>query len=160
MPFIIAIVIIVLGGVTYLFLKDDTTIVNQPTPQPAEQLVPAPVATTTNKPTAPELAVVAKEGIYIDGTYKTKETYLTPQRTEYLIDVSLTIRDDVVTDATVIYSQGAEKDPNPQRFDGAYKTLVIGKKIDSISLSRVGGASLTTAAFNKALEEIKTDARS
>ena len=40
------------------------------------------------------------------------------------------------------------------------KTLVVGKKLETISLSRVGGASLTTNAFNEALAEVKTKAQS
>ena len=93
-----------------------------------------------------------------DGSYDTVVTYLTPLRTEYKLDVELTVKDGVVTGADVGYSQGAEKDPNAQRFEAAYKTEVIGKSLDSINLSRVGGASLTTGAFNNALAEIKADA--
>ncbi len=113
---------------------------------------PAPETPTTK----PE--VVADAPDYVDGTYTTAVTYTTPKNDEYLLDITLTIANDVVVDADVVYSQGAEKDPNAQRFEAAYEAQVIGKDMDAISLSRVGGASLTTGAFNNALAKIKYDA--
>jgi len=44
-------------------------------------------------------------------------------------------------------------------FISGYKPYVIGKNIDTISLDRVSGSSLTPAAFNEALGQIKTEAR-
>ncbi len=38
----------------------------------------------------------------------------------------------------------------------AYESQVIGKKLDAIKLSRVGGASLTTGGFNDALAKVKS----
>ena len=149
MPYIIAIIIIALGAVGFTFFKGTTKTVEAPTPAIAEEMTPQAI------PTKETIATTFK-----NGTYKNTVTYQTPNRTEYQLDVTLTVSNDVVTDAKVAYSQGAEKDPNAQRFEGAYKTEVIGKSLDSINLSRVGGASLTTGAFNKALTQIKTDAKS
>ena len=155
MPYIIAALIVVVLGVGFTLFKTNS---------PAES---APVVTesTTTAPVAMENEVhspgsAATQSAYKDGTYTSEVTYLTPIRKEYRLDVELTVKDGIVTASNVDYSQGAEIDPNPKNFEAAYKTEVIGKSLDSINLSRVGGASLTTAAFNKALLEIKADATS
>ncbi len=150
MPYIIAIIAIVVIGVGFTLFQSKS---NDSAPvtitQETIKLEEAPIAT--------ESTATAD---YKDGTYSTDVTYQTPKRDEYGVAVSLTLAKDIVTDAKVIYSNGAEKDPNAAKFEAAYKTEVIGKDIDTLNLSRVGGASLTTAAFNNALVNIKADAKS
>lgn len=161
MPYLIAIALIIIAGVAYLFLYDNTA-----SESPAVDVSTRGSTTdvTTGEkievPTSPNPTPTAPANSYKDGTYETTMTYLTPIRSEYLLDVSLTIKDDIISDANVAYSQGAEKDPNAAKFEAAYKAQVIGKDIDSLDLSRVGGASLTTGAFNNALVAIKADAKS
>lgn len=88
-------------------------------------------------------------------TFTENVSYLTPARTEHTMIVSLTIVDGVVTDSSIIYDEGEGfSNPNQERFDGAYKAEVIGKPLSEISLSRVGGASLTSQAFNDAVAKI------
>lgn len=175
MPYIIAIVVLVVAAVGFSFLQNkdvtpEVTLDQQTTDTPTstpdagiaseptspEGAAPQNAATSNEAPTQGTEAVATSD--YKDGTYRSQVTYFTPNRDEYLLDVSLTLKDDVVTAANVTYSQGAEKDPNAQRFEKAYRTEVIGKEIESLNLSRVGGASLTTGAFNEALAEIKADA--
>ena len=36
--------------------------------------------------------------------------------------------------------------------------LVLGKDLDEVSVSRVAGSSLTSEAFNQAIDKIKTEA--
>ena len=138
MPYITAIIIAVVLGVGYTYYEAHVTSATTPIAQVA--------AADTN---------AARK----DGTYTSEVTYRTPTFSKYQLDVSLSIKNNIVTEATVAYSQGAEKDPNAQRFEGAYRAEVIGKDINSLNLSRVGGASLTTGAFNEALTKIKTDAK-
>jgi hypothetical protein len=89
-------------------------------------------------------------------TFTGSGTYLTPARSSHKLDVTLTIEAGVVTAAEVVYDDGdGFSNPNQERFDGAYEAQVIGKSLSEISLSRVGGASLTTAAFNEAVAEIR-----
>jgi len=167
MPYIIAFVVIVVVGVSFTLFQNskpaeettDTAIrVEEKLPEennaPTDSIATEPAPET---PTAkPEVTADAPD--YNDGSYTTSVTYTTPKNDEYSLDITLTIANDVVVDTNVVYSQGAEKDPNAQRFDKAYEALVIGKDMDAISLSRVGGASLTTGAFNNALAKIKYDA--
>lgn len=147
MPYIIAVLAIVVIAIGFTFLQPNKKPVTEETTR----------TTATNTPTT---EVVTQTNDYQNGAHVATITYLTPIKNEYRLDVSLILENDIVTDAQIIYSQGAEKDPNAQRFETAYRTEVIGKDIDTINLSRVGGASLTTGAFNNALADIKTDAKS
>jgi hypothetical protein len=160
MPYIIAIIVIIALGVGFTLFQSRGEAERSMDQVPA--VITAPPASTSESPTAPETPVTqtTTTSDYKDGTYKSDVTYQTPKRDEYGVGVSLTLSKDIVTGVTVTYSQGAEKDPNAQRFEAAYKTEVIGKDIDTLNLARVGGASLTTGAFNNALAEIKSDAKS
>ena len=142
MPYIITILVAVVLGVGFtLFQSNKTASVSEPTP----------ITQTT-----PTNVVVN----FKDGTYNADATYRTPVMSKYKINVALQVTGGVVTNSTVTYADGAEKDPNAKHFEEAYKTEVVGKKLNDINLSRVGGASLTTGAFNQALTVIKTQAQS
>jgi uncharacterized protein with FMN-binding domain len=138
MPYIIAVIIIAIAGAGFAFFKSNNS-----------------VAPTTNTP-----AVTQNAQQYKNGTYKAGVAYMNPNHAEYKLDVTLTLANNVVTDATAVGSQGAEIDPNAQRFMDSYKAEVVGKNINSLNLSRVGGASLTTNAFNQALVAIEAQAKS
>ena len=82
-----------------------------------------------------------------------ESSYTTPARLTHTIEVSLTLNGEMVTDVAVDYNNGAgPANDHQKRFDSAYRTQVVGKTLSEISLSRVGGASLTSAGFNKAVE--------
>jgi hypothetical protein len=183
MPYIVILLLVAVAG--FIFMRGNTGTVSEvavdTAPKTITETVTPRSAPTTNTPTTDTEATTpsadgtptmkpattqtpstqtTSESAYTNGTYNSKVTYLTPKKSEYGIDVTLMVKDDVVTSASVAYSQGAEKDPNAQRFEKAYKTEVVGKKLGDIALSRVGGASLTTNAFNKALAEVKAEAQS
>jgi hypothetical protein len=90
----------------------------------------------------------------INGTFEGSGTYLTPARGEHSVDITVTVTNDVVTDITTRYDgkDSGFSNGHQERFDAAYKSQVIGKKLSDISLSRVGGASLTTNGFNDAIK--------
>lgn len=160
MPYLLAIVVLVVVALGFTLFRSSTptessetvTLNSSSTAQGAVVAVPNGDSDTNGTTPADS------NSAYADGTYNSQVTYLTPIRKEYKLDIEMTVKDGIVTTADVDYSQGAEVDPNAQNFEAAYKTEVIGQSLDSINLSRVGGASLTTGAFNKALAEIKTDA--
>ncbi len=97
-------------------------------------------------------------GPYADGTYSATGSYQAPSGTES-VEVTVTLKGDVITDVTVI---GDATDPQAKQhqgeFIGGIAGVVVGKDIDSIQVDKVGGSSLTSGGFNKAIEEIKTDA--
>jgi cytoskeletal protein RodZ len=167
MSYIIAIIVLLLAGLAFTGFQARNTTPAAPTPVVEQNKVPVEATPTTptetktnptNTTTAPSTETPSTKTTYKNGTYEATVTYVVPNRKTYSMDVSLTLTDDVITTAAVSYGDGAEKDPNAQRFDAAYKSLVIGQKLDAIQLSRVGGASLTTNAFNEAAGTIKTKA--
>lgn len=93
--------------------------------------------------------------------YSAEEVYFVSNN-KYTIDVTLGVKDGVVTTADVNYGnkETGYEHPLQEKFDGAYSKLVIGKKLEEISLSRVAGASLTTKAFNDAVDKIKSEVNS
>lgn len=74
------------------------------------------------------------------------------------MDVSLTVAKDVVSATNITFSGKAARDSYSRRFDKSYASYVVGEDLSTLHLSRVGGASLTTTAFNKAVTNIKSQA--
>lgn len=130
----------------------------------ATSTTPTDTTTTTggptSVPTSPTTTTPAGTSqTYKDGTYNAAGTYRTEGGNEGMT-VSITLVKDVVT-ATTFTVQAV--DPAgvqyQQSFSANYKPLVIGKKLDSLSLGTVSGASLTSRAFNNALVQIKSSAK-
>jgi uncharacterized protein with FMN-binding domain len=100
----------------------------------------------------------AVTGPYTDGTYEASGEYTNPHGQE-TVDVTITLADDTITAVEVV---GHGTDPNTEHYQGEFikgiEAEVVGKKIDEISVDRVGGSSLTSGGFNAAVEEIKADA--
>ena len=151
MPYVIAIVVLLLVGIGFTMLqapKEVTDTVVR-TEEQEVTITPSQEDIITTSDEQPSTAATIP-----DGSHGTTVTYFTPKRDEYTMEISLTTENGVITDSTIFYSNGAEVDPNAQRFEGAYKEMVIGQSIHDLSLSRVGGASLTTNAFNEAVAKI------
>jgi uncharacterized protein with FMN-binding domain len=98
------------------------------------------------------------DGTYSDGTYTAEGTYATPESVE-TISVTVTLADDVVT-AVKVNGTPTERESKEyqSKFIGGISDAVVGKDIDTISVSRVAGSSLTSSGFNQAIEEIKSQA--
>lgn len=122
-------------------------------PEPAVVAVPTPepeIVATTPPPNLPIYD-------FLDGTYQSSISYRVPEG-KYSMDVAITITNDIVTAVNTTFNSRAEHDSYTRRFVKSYESSVIGKDIETLNLSRVGGASLTTKAFNDALDTIRTDA--
>jgi uncharacterized protein with FMN-binding domain len=95
---------------------------------------------------------------YADGTYTAEGAYQTPETVE-TITVTLTLADDVITAVEVTGDpQARETEQYQSKFIGGIADVVVGKDLDEISVSRVAGSSLTSGGFNKAVEDIRSDA--
>lgn len=96
---------------------------------------------------------------YKNGTYQATGKYYSPGGQE-AITVSLTLDNNVVTTAS---AQSGANDPTATSYQdlflSAYKSQVVGKKINSIKLSNVSGSSLTSQGFNNAVEQIENQAK-
>lgn len=184
MPYAIAAVIIVIGGaVTYFFFNTppEETMPNPPSAisrqegstdaqdLPTDQSEGSDVASgevvlesaaDANAEGSAAMDLPANDSDGPSGTYSADASYLTPRRTEHEITVELTVADGIVTEADVTYGgpNGTTENPNQASFDEAFRAEVVGQPIDEIELSRVGGASLTSNAFNEALGNIEAEA--
>ncbi len=160
MPIVVAvlgIIIVVLGAAFFLIPGPATS------PSPVSTTVTEDVSRTEEMEKPEELTVENEIPPAVDSAMETKSytenvTYLTPARTEHKLAVTLKIANGLVTEADVIYDGGdGFSNPSQERFDGAFPSEVIGKPLAGISLSRVGGASLSSVAFNEAVTKIRAE---
>lgn len=139
-PVIIALIVVVLVGISVAAVVI------------AKQPQGTAVVGTKNAATAQHM------GTYKDGTYTEKGRYASPGGGES-IDVTVTIASNIITSASVTGNATSTEAKDYQtEFISGYKSSVVGKNVDEVSLSRVAGSSLTSGGFNSALELIKVDA--
>lgn len=94
-----------------------------------------------------------------DGSYTARGSYITPGGRES-IDLTVTLSDGVITDAAIEQNAISGEAKNFQSlFANNFESAVVGKKVDSVNLSRVAGSSLTPIGFNSALDDIENQAR-
>jgi len=182
MPYIIAIVVIIVGSVAFFALRSpaeapapispepESEVVTQPMEEitlPDEDLgmppltptepMPEPAATdeplqvsATDEPAAPvEPAAATTQNITVAASY------FTPRRTEHDMDITFTLEGTTIVGTDILYDGGPAGTPSHSAFDSAYREVVIGQDINTVQLSRVGGASLTSTAFNEAVAEVR-----
>ncbi|MFJ6679007.1 FMN-binding protein [Microbacterium sp. NPDC091382] len=113
-----------------------------------------------NPPASADAGSGSGTGSYKDGTYTADGSYQTPETVEK-ITVTLTLQDSTVTDVQVTGDPQARETRQYQAdFIGGIKDEVVGKKLDDLSVDKVGGSSLTSGGFNAAVKEIRTEASS
>lgn len=152
-------VLVLIAGAAYLYTNTKTN------PADATAAPAAPVVDTTQQAPADTSGgaststPVTSASPYKDGTYTATGSYQTPESVEQ-VTVTLTLKGGVVTDAAVT---GSPRAPESRRFQNQFianfKSFVIGKNIDTLSLSHVSGSSLTSAGFNNAVAKIKAQAQ-
>lgn len=132
---------------------------------PSESTIAAPVATTpispagadtTTIPTTAKSTTTTPAPKALTGTFHEKVAYQTPESTEN-VDFVFTVTAGSVTgltlSATPVESQSRKYQ---SKFMDAITNKVVGMKISDLgSFDRVGGASLTTDAFNQAVVQLK-----
>jgi outer membrane biosynthesis protein TonB len=119
-----------------------------PTPVPTPTPTPKPVPTPTPRTTA-----------YKNGTYSAQASYRVPAG-PHQMQVTITIANDKITSANIAYDARTANDGYTMSFNDSYQSEVIGQNLGSVNPSRIGGASLTTNAFNSALGSIRNQATS
>lgn len=106
-----------------------------------------------------DAAGVPVSTMYKDGTYSADGVYQSPAGGE-LVHVSVTIKGDMITDAT--YKGDATNGKSikfQEAFGLGFKEQVVGKSVDAVSLTVVNGSSLTGKGFMEALSKIKASAK-
>jgi uncharacterized protein with FMN-binding domain len=96
---------------------------------------------------------------YADGTYEATGDYTSPAPGTSQVTVEVTIADDIVTavEVTPLATDPTSKGFQTKFADGI-SAAIVGADIDTLTVSRIGGSSLTSSGFNDALEQIKADA--
>ena len=172
MPYIIALVIIVVAAGALLLFREPAEAPAMPVTDEAatEEQVDVTIEgapegftpPTTPPPTTQndmdletELDTEVEAVAPISQTFVAEASYFTPRRTEHEMLITLELQGETIIDANVTYDGGTAQTPNHSAFDNAYKAEVIGQNINNVQLSRVGGASLTSTAFNEAIADIR-----
>ncbi len=141
----------------------ETPPIKEETPEP---VVETPVVTSststvsvsTTVMVAPTPKPATPAHTYKDGTYSTVGTYKSPAGPEE-IGVTVTLKNDIITDVTVVPKATAIKSKVMQAdFIANYKTMVVGKNIAGLNLGKVSGSSLTPKGFNDAIDKIEAQA--
>jgi len=117
-------------------------------------------AATTDAPTedTPDIGE-ADAGAYADGDYSAEGSYSNPGG-ESTVKVDLTISDGTISDVTVTpEAKNGTSKQYQEKFAGGVSGEVVGKSLDDVKVSKVAGSSLTSGGFNKAIEQIKSDAK-
>lgn len=95
---------------------------------------------------------------YTDGTYTATGDYISPAGPSQ-VTVEITIQNDSVANVIVTpLSTDATAKGFQTQFANGIADVIVGRDIDTLQVSRVGGSSLTSGGFNDALEKIKAEA--
>lgn len=94
-----------------------------------------------------------------DGAYTATGNYRTPGGNQD-VGVSLVLKNGLIESLTVTNkATDPESREYQEKFIGGVGSIIKGKKIEDVNVSRVSGSSLTGAGFNQALEKIKEQAK-
>lgn len=111
------------------------------------------------KDTVPPVTAPVVVQAYKDGAYAATGVYTSPAGKEE-VGVSLTLKDNIVTDVTFTPKATNEVSIKLQgMFASGFKELVVGKDINTVKLDKVSGSSLTPKGFNDALDKIRLEAQ-
>lgn len=127
------------------------------------QVATQPTTTTTTPTTTPQATTPTPTAVtlaYKNGTYDATSSYYIPGGQNSLA-VTLTISGDKVTAVkTSSTVDSYESQRYVDRFNANISSAVVGTSLsDAMSQSRVGGASLTTSAFDDAITQIMNNAK-
>lgn len=114
--------------------------------------------TTTNTNTGSSSSTSSSS--YKDGTYTGTASYMVPHGDTNTITATVTIKDGKVVSASAQHNYNdGESERYISSFDSSLSSSVAGESLGSISVYRIGGASLTTEAFSQVLDTISSQAQ-
>lgn len=94
-------------------------------------------------------------------SFSSDVTYITPEDGSGTIHVTMSLSGDTINDITFTYNTPTKRESKEYlaSFERSLATMSLkGTKLSALSLSRTGGASLTTGAFMEAIAKIRTQA--
>lgn len=155
-PAIAALIVIVLIGIVAsvaIVVQNNQSAIQDTATTQATQ------STSTQQSTASTTTGSTDTTQYKNGTYSATASYATPGGMES-IELTVTIENGVIT-KTELAQKATDRESKQYQaaFASGYASLVVGKSVNEVSLSRVAGSSLTSNGFNSALDSIKADAK-
>jgi uncharacterized protein with FMN-binding domain len=151
-------IIAALAGITLVGAGIWTWKNPKPTPDQINQASEEKTSQPIKEAPAEQKKRIDEKNVYTDDSYFKTGEYLSPAGAE-TIDLSLTLKNDIITDAQLT---GRATHPASKKwqetFVAGYKEKVIGKPLRELSLVAVSGASLTTKGFMDAVKKIKQQA--
>jgi len=141
------VIALLVAGSAYVFVK---------LPKKDEIIVPeTPIVGNRETTGATPTSVL----MYKDGSYTVLGKYNSPGGAQE-IQITLTLKEGLIVDTTAL---PLATQPGPlnfqQKFSAGFKTLVVGKSIDQVTLDKVSGSSLTPKGFNDAVLKIQAQAK-
>lgn len=98
---------------------------------------------------------VLSDNIYRDGSYTASQTYKVPGNQSNTLTAIIEIEKDTIVNVSTSSSHDSSSEEYNLDFEAGIEKEIVGKKIDNLLLSVVGGASLTSEAFNLVIGKIK-----
>lgn len=144
-----ALLALIAAGAWYSMNSTTTNVVGQ-----SNQ--PQPTTMQPNMPSGDETQVTN----FMAGEYSATGFYQSPGGSEE-VKVTLTLlADGTIEDSQVtpLAASGTSRQYQSD-FVNNYQSMVVGKNINEVELSRVAGSSLTSIGFNDALDQITEDAK-
>lgn len=139
-----------------LFITKDADVTKTARTGTTSSSVSASSPTTTQQSSSAASAT----STYKDGTYTTTTRYGVPHGAMNTVTVKLTVSGGTVTAVSTSHDyQDPESAGYIDWFNQDIESAVVGQSLGNVSVSRVGGASLTSMAFDNALDTIRSDAR-
>jgi hypothetical protein len=98
--------------------------------------------------------------VFKNGTYKYIQNYDVPKGGQNTLIAEITVENDTVT-AISASSTFEDRDSVPyiNGFKSSVNGAVVAKKLASLSVSRIGGASLTSGAFANVISKLQSEAK-
>ncbi len=152
----------IVGATVFAFHQNSTSTSASKTPTTSQTSSADTTGTTSTTSVADNGASASSvSSSYKDGTYTATASYSVPHGYQNTIDVTVTVKDGVVTAVKTSHNyQDQESSMYIDAFDAAIQSSAVDKAIGTISsLSRVGGASLTTYGFDEAIATIANQAK-
>jgi uncharacterized protein with FMN-binding domain len=153
---LVAIVVVaILGFAGMQLMNKDTSSENTMIEEQAQDSVTSTSGTDTiTQVVTPEAATSS----YKNGTYSATGNYQSPAGQEEIV-VTITLKDGTIADSE-FESKAVNTTSKKMQglFATGYKTMVVGKALDEVTLDVVNGSSLTPKGFEDALQKIKTEA--
>lgn len=150
----VAVVVLAIAAIAVYANREDETAGNV-----SVTATPTSAATAASSTPSATSTATSSTSKYKDGSYTSSGTYVSPGGSRS-VTVTLTLANDVVVASQVT---GSGDDATTRQFQDdfieSHKTFVVGKNIDTLSLAKVSGSSLTSKGFNAALAQIKTQSQ-